>query len=92
GDTLTSDPTFICDPIDGTTNFVHRYPYICISLGLAVNREPTIGVVYNPFTATLYTAIKGQGAFMNGDVRLPLTGSPPPPLEGLDKCLVAVEW
>jgi myo-inositol-1(or 4)-monophosphatase len=90
GDKLTSTPTFICDPIDGTTNFVHRYPYVSISLGLAINREPVVGIVYNPFTQTLYSAIKGQGAFMNQSVRLPLT--PPTPLEGLDSCLVAVEW
>lgn len=90
GDALTAAPTFICDPIDGTTNFVHRYPYVSISLGFAVNREPVVGVVYNPFTATLYSAIKGQGAFLNETTRLPL--SEPAPLEGLSSCLVAVEW
>jgi myo-inositol-1(or 4)-monophosphatase len=90
GDTLTSAPTFICDPIDGTTNFVHRYPYVSISLGFAVNLEPTIGIVYNPFTDTLYSAIKGKGAWLNQKLRLPL--SEPTPLESLNTCLVAVEW
>jgi myo-inositol-1(or 4)-monophosphatase len=90
GDTLTRAPTFICDPIDGTTNFVHRHPYVCISLGLAIDLEPTIGVVYNPFTQTLYSAIKGRGAYLNQQTKLPLT--PPTPFQGLSSCLVAVEW
>lgn len=90
GDVLTPNPTFICDPIDGTTNFVHRYPYVSISLGLAINLEPTVGIVYNPFTQTLYSAIKGQGAYLNRTTRLPL--AEPTPLGKLDTCLVAVEW
>jgi myo-inositol-1(or 4)-monophosphatase len=90
GDTISSAPTFICDPIDGTTNFVHRYPYVSISLGLAINLEPTVGIVYNPFTQTLYSAIKGKGAYLNQSTKLPL--SEPTPLETLNTCLVAVEW
>lgn len=46
---VTNVPTFIVDPIDGTTNFVHGFPEACISLGLAVDRTPVVGVVYNPF-------------------------------------------
>jgi myo-inositol-1(or 4)-monophosphatase len=90
GDVLTPAPTFICDPIDGTTNFVHRHAYVAISLGLSVNLIPTIGIVYNPFTSTLYSAIKGRGAFLNRKTKLPLF--PPTPLNGLANCLVAVEW
>lgn len=90
GDTISASPTFIVDPIDGTTNFVHRYPYVAISMGLAINRIPTVGVVYNPFTKELYTAIKGQGAYLNRTTKLPL--SKPTPMEGLSQCLVAVEW
>jgi myo-inositol-1(or 4)-monophosphatase len=87
---LTPSPTFIVDPIDGTTNFVHHHPYVSISLGLCVNLLPTIGVVYNPFTRALYTAIRGRGAFLNRTTPLPL--SRPTPLTDLSKCLVAVEW
>ncbi|KAL8931489.1 MAG: hypothetical protein Q9216_007184, partial [Gyalolechia sp. 2 TL-2023] len=61
---LTDSPTFVVDPIDGTTNFVHAYPYISISLAFAHKQKPLVGVVYNPFTQNLYTAIKGQGAFI----------------------------
>ncbi|CAO2647836.1 Nn.00g087580.m01.CDS01 [Neocucurbitaria sp. VM-36] len=84
GDKITSAPTY------GTTNFVHRYPYVSISLGLAIDLEPTVGIVYNPFTQTLYSAIKGRGAYLNQTTKLPL--SPPTPLETLNSCLVAVEW
>jgi myo-inositol-1(or 4)-monophosphatase len=90
GDTLKSAPTFIVDPIDGTTNFVHRHAYVSISLGLAIDLVPTVGVVYNPFTQTLYSAIKGKGAYRNKTEQLPLY--PATPLESLNTCLVAVEW
>ncbi|KAK7547783.1 hypothetical protein IWX49DRAFT_527154 [Phyllosticta citricarpa] len=90
GDSLTAAPTFIVDPIDGTTNFVHAYPYVSISLGLAINRQPVVGVVYNPFTQTLYSAVKGRGAFLNQTQQLPLRE--PEPLRGLDNAVVCIEW
>ncbi|KAK8195039.1 uncharacterized protein BKA78DRAFT_308927 [Phyllosticta capitalensis] len=90
GDSLTAAPTFIVDPIDGTTNFVHAYPYVSISLGLAIKRQPVVGVVYNPFTQTLYSAIKGHGAFLNQTQRLPLRE--PEPLRGLENAVVCIEW
>lgn len=104
GTPLTRGPTFICDPIDGTTNFVHQYPYVSISLGFACNREPRVGVVYNPFTGHLYTAIKGRGAYLTDlksdekddsgkrrKQRLPLK-TPLEPLTALRDLLVAIEW
>jgi myo-inositol-1(or 4)-monophosphatase len=95
GDKLSDKPTFIVDPIDGTTNFFHGHPYLCVSLGLAVEQRPVVGVIYNPFTRQLYTAIKGQGAFLidpfhSTSLRLPL--KEPEPLQDLSHCLVAVEW
>ncbi|THY93201.1 inositol monophosphatase [Aureobasidium pullulans] len=93
GDKLTDSPTLIVDPVDGTTNLVHRYPYISVSLGLAINRKPVVGVIYNPFGKTLFSGIKGKGSFLSDPfhdhVRLPL--KEPEPLT-LDKALVAVEW
>lgn len=103
GQKLTDEPTFVVDPIDGTTNFVHGFPQACISLGFAVGRVPTIGVVYNPYLDTLYTAIKSKGAYQTvGKVwgldggqgrrsKLPLAKNPQK-LGGLDTALVAVEW
>ncbi|KAL6264733.1 hypothetical protein P5V15_004831 [Pogonomyrmex californicus] len=63
---LTDTPTWIIDPIDGTTNFVHSFPYTCISIALAVNKELEIGIVYNPILKQLFTARRGHGAFLNG--------------------------
>ncbi|KAJ2895894.1 hypothetical protein MKZ38_006050 [Zalerion maritima] len=64
GDVLSSAPTFVVDPIDGTTNFVHAFPAACISAGLAVDRAPSVGVVYNPYTDVMFSAIRGRGAWM----------------------------
>lgn len=71
---------------------------MAISLGLSINLTPTIGIVYNPFTQTLYSAIKGHGSHLtqfllnptNQRQKLPL--HPATPLETLNTCLVAVEW
>lgn len=56
---LTSAPTWIIDPVDGTLNFVHSYPMVCVSIGLVVNHEAVLGVIYAPFIDVLYTAKKG---------------------------------
>ncbi|TVU46301.1 hypothetical protein EJB05_05827 [Eragrostis curvula] len=62
---LTDDPTWIVDPLDGTTNFVHGFPFVCVSIGLTISKVPTIGVVYNPIMNELFTAVRGKGAFLN---------------------------
>jgi myo-inositol-1(or 4)-monophosphatase len=61
--------TWIVDPLDGTTNFLHGIPQFAISIGL--QREGTIiaGVIYNPATDDLFIAERGKGAFLN-DTRL----------------------
>ncbi|KIX02758.1 uncharacterized protein Z518_08700 [Rhinocladiella mackenziei CBS 650.93] len=99
---LGPEPTFVVDPIDGTTNFVHRHPYVSVSLGFTVDRIPTVGVVYNPFTRKLYSGIRGQGSFLHETgpyggpeiqshpQRLPL--KEPEALEGLDGCVVVIEF
>jgi len=63
---LTNAPTWIIDPIDGTTNFVHRLPFIGICIALYVEKQPRIGIVFNPILDELYSARAGQGAFKNG--------------------------
>lgn len=63
---LTDNPTWIIDPIDGTTNFVHRFPFVAISIGLAINKEVVIGVIYNCILDEMYSAIIGHGATCNG--------------------------
>ena len=95
GQTLGEEPTFVVDPIDGTTNFVHGYPYVSVSLGYCEGRMPRVGVVFNPFTETLYAGVRGAGSWvqqgMQGEKRkLPLRE--PEALPGLERALVAVEW
>ncbi|XP_071560858.1 inositol monophosphatase 1 [Temnothorax nylanderi] len=63
---LTDAPTWVIDPIDGTMNFVHGLPHTCVSVALLINKVAEIGVVYNPILEQLFTARKGQGAFLNG--------------------------
>ncbi len=57
---------FVCDPIDGTTNFVKGYNFSAISVALLKNGVPVLGVVYNPFADELFVAQKGKGATLNG--------------------------
>ncbi|EFN83670.1 Inositol monophosphatase 2 [Harpegnathos saltator] len=63
---LTNDPTWIIDPIDGTTNFVHRFPHTCISLALIINKKAEIGMIYNPLMKQFFSARRHCGAFLNG--------------------------
>lgn len=65
---ITNDPTFIVDPIDGTTNFVHDFPFSCTSMGLTIDKEPVVGVVYNPHLDLLVSASKGNGVRINGEL------------------------
>ncbi|XP_075163396.1 uncharacterized protein LOC142236030 [Haematobia irritans] len=65
--TLTDDPTWIIDPIDGTTNFINKIPLCCISVGLAINKELVVGIVYNPIMNEMFSARKGHGAYLNGE-------------------------
>lgn len=64
---ITDDPTFIVDPIDGTTNFVHDFPFSCTSLGMTLNKEPVVGVIYNPHLNLLLTSSRGNGVKVNGE-------------------------
>ena len=59
-------PVWILDPVDGTTNLIHDFQESCVSLGLWDGRELVFGCVYNPFHEELFTAVKGQGAYLNG--------------------------
>ena len=63
----SSDFRWIIDPLDGTTNYVHRFPYYGVSIGLEERGELKIGVIFDPNRDEMFTAIRGQGAFMNGE-------------------------
>lgn len=61
-------PTFIIDPVDGTTNLMYGYRHSAISVALVINKELTLGFVYNPYTKEMFGAEKGIGAFLNGEL------------------------
>ncbi len=65
-DFAPAEHTFVLDPVDGTTNLIHRYRQSAVSLGLLHNGKPYAGVVYNPFSGEIFWAEKGKGAFFNG--------------------------
>lgn len=66
GGTIPPKAIFI-DPIDGTTNFVHKIPHLAISIGLWEDGKPIEAIVYNPILNELYTAQTGLGAYCNGE-------------------------
>lgn len=62
-----SEYVWVCDPVDGTAMYARHIPVAVFSLALVVNGESKIGVVYDVFTNTIYSAIKGEGAYKNGE-------------------------
>jgi myo-inositol-1(or 4)-monophosphatase len=57
---------WILDPLDGTTNYVHRFPVFCVSLAVEWEGELLAGVILNPVLRDLYLAVRGKGAWLNG--------------------------
>lgn len=60
-----NEVTWIIDPLDGTTNFLHRLPHFAVSIGIQVRGRLEHGVIYAPCTQDLYIASKGAGALLN---------------------------
>jgi myo-inositol-1(or 4)-monophosphatase len=56
---------WIVDPLDGTTNYAHGYPCFAVSIGLEEAGELIVGVVFQPVTQEMFTAVKGEGAYLN---------------------------
>lgn len=63
---LTKAPTWVIDPIDGTTNFVYGLALSCVSIGFCEGGVPVVGVVYDPYSDELFVAAQGEGAYLNG--------------------------
>ena len=57
---------WVYDPLDGTTNYAHGLPIFCSSLALEIEGRAEVGAVYDPTRRELFTAARGQGAFLNG--------------------------
>lgn len=92
-------PTWIVDPIDGTTNYVHDCPLYCVSIGLQVAGELVVGVVYDPARQEMFAGASARGAWVNDrrlqtsvtdrlDQALLATGFPPD-MQGQERTL---EW
>ena len=60
-----SDFEWIIDPLDGTTNYIHRFPMFCVSLALRRKGELALGVIYDPLRQEMFTCTRGGGARMN---------------------------
>jgi myo-inositol-1(or 4)-monophosphatase len=60
-----NEVVWIIDPLDGTTNFLHRFPHFAVSIGVQVRGKLEHGVIYAPCTQDLYTASRGSGAQLN---------------------------
>lgn len=58
---------WIIDPIDGTTNFVHGFPFFCVSIALSERGKLKLGVIYDPMMDEWFVAEKGKGATLNGE-------------------------
>ena len=62
----SSDYRWIIDPLDGTSNYVHRFPYYAVSIGLECRGELVAGVIYDPTRDEMFSASRGAGATLNG--------------------------
>jgi myo-inositol-1(or 4)-monophosphatase len=58
--------TFVADPLDGTTNFLHGFPWYAVSIAAMIDGEQVAGVVLNVANGELFTAVRGSGARRNG--------------------------
>ncbi len=64
---LSHSRTWVVDPLDGTKEFIEGVPHFVVSIALVENGEPVIGVLYNPASDELFTGVKGESAFLNGE-------------------------
>jgi len=78
-----SPPTWIIDPVDGTTNYVHDVPLYCVSIGLYAQSEMVVGVVFDPVRNEMFHAARGKGAWIN-DRQIRVSN-----VEALDQALLA---
>ena len=63
---LGDEPTWIVDPLDGTTNMIHDYRLSAVSIALCRGRKPVLGLVWQPYTREMFLAEARGGAFLNG--------------------------
>jgi myo-inositol-1(or 4)-monophosphatase len=66
GPSGSGEGKWIIDPLDGTTNFAHQYPFFCVSVAFEQHGEILCGAVYDPLRDEMFSAARGIGAFVNG--------------------------
>ena len=84
---LTDAPTWLVDPLDGTTNFVHGYAHCAVSIGLCVGGEPVVAVVRDPMRRETFLARRGHGLLL-GNRRVGIASS----VQALDQAIMSIEW
>ncbi len=67
GGELKEELYWVVDPLDGTKNFLHGFPFFSISIALIKNENPVLGVIYEPLRKDIFYAISGKGAFLNNE-------------------------
>ncbi len=65
GEGMQNGITWVIDPLDGTANFIHGFPFVAVSIAACLDGEPVAGVVLDPIRGELFSAVKGGGAFLN---------------------------
>jgi myo-inositol-1(or 4)-monophosphatase len=59
--------TWVIDPLDGTTNFIHGFPFVAVSIAACRSGSPLVGLVLDPVREELFSAVKGEGAYLNDE-------------------------
>jgi myo-inositol-1(or 4)-monophosphatase len=67
-DALGRGRTWVVDPLDGTINYANGIPFFCVSIALAVDGRPSVGVVHDPSRGETFSAVAGTGAWLDGNV------------------------
>jgi myo-inositol-1(or 4)-monophosphatase len=65
-DGLQPGYTWVVDPLDGTTNFIHGFPFVAVSIAVCLEKKPVLGMVLDPIRRELFVAKKDGGAWLNG--------------------------
>lgn len=86
GSGLSSDYTWLVDPLDGTTNYTHRHPVFAVSIGVLERGEPLIGVIYDPLRDHMFVAQRGGGARLN-NTQVHVSS-----VKNLGNALVGLDW
>ena len=86
GAAIADGPTWVVDPLDGTTNYAHRLAFSSVSIGLLDHGEPILGVIYDPLRDQLFAAERSRGATLNG---IPIETSG---IAHLDHAVVSLDW